>query len=113
MTLYQALTQRFPYGEIERFQTPRFRTPKRAMQLNPHLPGWLDAVLMRALSPTPEDRYASFSELRFDLDHPGSVEPFRLAAPDSLRALVFYRAAFFILLAIIVFYLAYHFFIRT
>jgi serine/threonine protein phosphatase PrpC len=113
VTLYQALTQRFPYGEIERFQTPRFRTPKRAMQLNPHIPPWMDAILMRSLSPVVEIRYASFSELRFDLDHPGSVEPFRLEARDAQSALAFYRAAFLVLLAVVAFYIAYRLFTRT
>ncbi|MBV9491925.1 MAG: protein phosphatase 2C domain-containing protein, partial [Verrucomicrobia bacterium] len=40
-TLFEALTGTFPYGEIERFQTPHFGTAKRPSRLNPNLPPWL------------------------------------------------------------------------
>jgi len=104
VTLYQALTQRLPYGEIERFQTPHFRSAKHPMQLNPLLPPWLDAVLMRAIAPAAEVRYHSFSELLFDLEHPESVQPFHTMKSREQRAFAFYRAAFFILLAAVIFY---------
>jgi serine/threonine protein phosphatase PrpC len=113
VTLYRALTQRFPYGEIERFQTPRFRTPKRPMLLNPNIPPWLDAVLTRTLSPAAEPRYASFSELLYDFDHPESVEPFRSGTRDLNRALAFYRGGFFTLLAAMAIYIAYRVLTRT
>src|SRR5204863_359905 len=46
VTLYQALTGRLPYGEIERFQTPTFTAPRRPSKWNPNIPPWLDAVVM-------------------------------------------------------------------
>ncbi|MGC3992365.1 MAG: bifunctional protein-serine/threonine kinase/phosphatase [Chthoniobacteraceae bacterium] len=101
VTLYEALTRRLPYGEIERFQTPHFRPPHRTTHWNPHVPPWLDAVIMRALSITPEARYNGFSELLFDLQHPEAVEPFHFRGRSASGALVFYRAGFYLLLAIL------------
>src|SRR5205814_8754835 len=76
VTLFEALTGEFPYGEIERFQTPHFLSVKRPGALNPNLPAWLDSVLLRALSPDPARRQQNLSELHFELDHPEKVEPF-------------------------------------
>ena len=75
VTIYQAITGTFPYGEIERFQTPTFRDPKAPGSLNPLIPPWLDAVILRACAIKPERRYAHYSELLFDLSHPQKVRP--------------------------------------
>jgi serine/threonine protein phosphatase PrpC len=77
VTLYEALVRAYPYGEIERFQTPRFDTsPKRLTRLNPAVPPWLESIIFRALAPEPADRYQNFSEMAYDLDHPAEVSPF-------------------------------------
>ena len=74
VTLYEALTGTYPYGEVERFHTPRFdHVPRRLSRLNPAVPNWLDAVILRALDPDPERRYQNFSELAYDLAHPALV----------------------------------------
>lgn len=94
VTLYRALTRSFPYGEIERFQTPRFdTTPKRVTRLNASVPPWLEAIIMRAIAPEPDSRYQHFSEMAYDLEHPQSVEPFyRKDAPLLERnPLLFYK----------------------
>ncbi|MEY4569013.1 MAG: hypothetical protein RLZZ398_452 [Verrucomicrobiota bacterium] len=75
VTIYQAITGTFPYGEIERFQTPAFRDPKAPGSLNPLIPPWLDAVILRACAIKPERRYGHYSELLFDLSHPQKVRP--------------------------------------
>jgi serine/threonine protein phosphatase PrpC len=102
VTLFESLTGAFPFGEIERFQTPRFSSPKHPSALNPNIPAWLDSVLLRALSPDPERRYQNFSEMVFDLDHPDKVEPFyqKDATLIERNPLLFYKAGFFILLII-------------
>ncbi|MEO6787351.1 MAG: protein phosphatase 2C domain-containing protein [Chthoniobacteraceae bacterium] len=101
VTLYESLTRAFPYGEIERFQTPVFHAPKPPSTLNANIPPWLEHVILRAISIEPERRYRHFSELTFDLDHPDSVEPFfQMGAPLLERdPLKFYRTGFWLLLA--------------
>jgi len=104
VTLFEALTQSFPYGEVERFQTPRFQLARRPTALNANLPPWLEAVLLRALSPKPERRYQNYSEMLFDLGHPERVPPFHsenasLVSRDPLR---FYRTGFYLLLAALI-----------
>ncbi len=102
VTIFEALTRSFPFGEIERFQTPSFHVVKRPSSLNPNVPPWLDSVLLRALSLEPEQRYQNYTEMLFDLEHPASVAPFHskdapLLERDPLR---FYRTGFYLLLAI-------------
>ncbi len=101
VTLYEALTRAFPFGEIERFQTPVFHARKPPSALNANIPPWLDHVILRAISIEPERRYQHFSELAFDLDHPERVEPFfQKDAPLLERdPLKFYRTGFWLLLA--------------
>lgn len=94
VTLYEALSQTYPYGEIERFQTPRFdTTPRRPSRLNPAVPLWLESILLRALEPSAERRYQNFSEFAFDLTHPDSVASHhRKGAPLLERnPLLFYK----------------------
>ena len=74
VTLYESLAGAYPYGEIERFQTPRFDTlPRRLSRLNPAVPPWLDSVILRALDADPERRYQNFSEMAYDLANPTRV----------------------------------------
>ncbi len=94
VTLYEALTGTYPYGEVERFHTPRFdHVPRRLTRLNPAVPDWLDAVILRALDPDPERRYQNFSELAYDLAHPALVTSHhRKDAPFIERnPLLFYK----------------------
>ncbi len=77
VTLYESLARAYPYGEVERFQTPRFDTPpKRLTRLNAAVPPWLESVILRALAPDASDRYQNFSEMVYALGHPTEVEPF-------------------------------------
>ncbi len=104
VTLYEALTRTYPYGEVERFQQPSFeREPKRVSRLNPSVPPWLEAVVQRAIAPDPVDRYQHFSELAYDLEHPADVASFqRRGAPLLERnPLLFYKVLNVILLLVI------------
>jgi sulfur transfer complex TusBCD TusB component (DsrH family) len=103
VTLYQALTQTFPYGEIERFQTPRFESnPRRPSRMNPAMPPWLESVILRAVAADPTHRYQNFSEMAFDLEHPAKVAPYhRKDAPLLERnPLRFYKGLSLVLLLI-------------
>lgn len=100
VTLYEALTRTYPYGEVERFQTPRFDHPaKRPTRLNPAIPPWLEAILLRAITPDAAHRYQHFSEMAYDLDHPQTVVAYAphdapLLERDPLR---FYKYLSFVL----------------
>lgn len=102
IVLHESLTQQFPYGEIEPFQNPRFRPPRKPSQLNPNIPAWLDAILLRAVAADSEDRYQSYSEMKFDLENPTKVKPwFQPNAPLLERnPMLFYKSGFFLLLAL-------------
>jgi serine/threonine protein phosphatase PrpC len=102
VTLFEAATRAFPYGEIERFQTPRFRAAKRPTSLNANLPPWFEAVLLRALAPEPERRYQNYSEMLYDLNHPDQVRPYyAFNAPFLERDPLFrYKTGFYLLLAV-------------
>lgn len=76
VTLYEALTGHYPYGEIEPFQTPHFTYPKPPSYYNPNLPLWLESVILRAVASDPARRYEYYSEMGYDLEHQESVKPF-------------------------------------
>lgn len=101
VTLYESLTRSYPYGEVERFQTPRFDSaPKRPSKLNPATPGWLESIILRAIAADIESRYQSFSEMAYQLSHPDEVAPFfRKNAPLIERnPLLFYKLLSFLFL---------------
>ena len=103
VTLYRALTGQFPYGEIERFQTPRFDATTRAVsRLNTTVPAWLDSVIRRAVEADAERRYGHFSEMAYDLEHPRTVAAYhRKDAPLLERnPLLFYKVLCVVLLVV-------------
>ncbi len=102
ITVYEALTGTFPYGEIEPFQTPVFRTPQAPAKLNQNIPPWLEAILLRAVAPDPEARYQNYSEMKYDLEHPQTVRPFyrKNATLIERNPLLFFKIGFFVLLLI-------------
>jgi serine/threonine protein phosphatase PrpC len=105
VTLFEALTNAFPYGEIERFQTPHFHAPKHPAAQNPNIPPWLESLLLHAVCADAPARYQNYSEMLFDLEHPEKVAPFHhqdttWIERDPLR---FYKTAFFVALALAVY----------
>ncbi len=77
VTLYEALTQKFPFGEIEPFQNPNFdKRIKRASQHNAKIPTWLDSVIMRAIDVDIDKRYSHYSEMLFEISNPEKVKPY-------------------------------------
>lgn len=74
VTLYEALTGAYPYGEIERFQNPRFDVVPRAItKVNSTVPPWFESLVLRAVEAEPDRRYQHFSEMAYDLTHPEGV----------------------------------------
>ncbi len=102
VTLYEALTGKLPYGEIEPFQTPIFKTARALTTLNPLAPLWLEAIAARALSVASEQRYENYSEMLFELENPTKVRPFYQSGTPLLERnpLLFFKFGFFLLLAV-------------
>ena len=81
VTLYQWLTGKLPYGEVEPFQTARFRRdPKPPSRLRPDVPIWLDHVVLKAVALDPRLRFETAEELVLALER-GASRP--LAAPGA------------------------------
>lgn len=80
VTLYLLLTRRYPYGEIEPFQTPRFGEPVMPSRYRPDLPQWLENVLLKAVARDPADRFETAEEFLLALER-GATRP--LAAPAA------------------------------
>jgi len=82
---YQMLSGQLPYG----LQAARVRTPRDVRGLHyvplrpirPELPGWLDAVLGKALHSDPAKRQEAVSEFAHDLKSPGPSFHRSRAAP--------------------------------
>ena len=75
VTLYQWLTGRLPYGEIEPFQLARYRRdPVAVSKLRPDVPIWLDHIVMRALARDPRQRFETAEELLLALER-GAARP--------------------------------------
>ena len=100
VTLFQSLTGTFPYGEIEPFQNPTFKTPKRPQKLNNNIPSWLESLILRAISADESLRYSNYSYMRFELEYPQKVKPiFDKRTPYIKRnPLLFYKFGFYFLL---------------
>jgi serine/threonine protein kinase len=77
VTLYEVLTQKFPFGEIEPFQNPSFeKSIKAPSKLNPKIPAWLESVILRALDTNTDKRYSNYSEMQYEVSNPLKVKPY-------------------------------------
>jgi len=76
VTLYESLTQEFPYGEIEPFQNPDFKAAKSPKDINNNIPLWLESITLRAIVPDDNKRYQNYSEMVYELDNSEKVKPF-------------------------------------
>lgn len=65
--LYEMLTGELPFAEVAQIKDPDF-VPVPVRQHRPGVPEKLEAVVMRALAKTPEDRFQSMSEMRRALE---------------------------------------------
>ncbi len=77
VTLYEVLTQKFPFGEIEPFQNPSFeKSIKAPSKLNPKIPAWFESVILRALETDTDQRYRNYSEMQYEVSNPLKVKPY-------------------------------------
>ena len=84
VTLYYLLTRKYPYGEIEPFQTPKFGEAQKPTRWRPEIPGWLENVLLKAVDREAKDRFETAEEFLLALER-GERRP--LSAPRK-QALV-------------------------
>ncbi|TSA21708.1 MAG: bifunctional protein-serine/threonine kinase/phosphatase [Betaproteobacteria bacterium] len=68
VTLYHLLTRKYPYGEIEPFQNPRFGDPVPPTRTRPDIPGWLEVALLKACARTPDERFETAEEFLITLE---------------------------------------------
>lgn len=77
VTLYEVLTRKYPYGEIEPFQKPRFGDPANPVRVRPDIPAWLEAVLLKAVARDAKDRFETAEEFQLALEQ-GAHKPLRM-----------------------------------
>lgn len=112
VTLYLLLTRRYPYGEIEPFQTPRFGDPVPPTRYRPDIPRWMEILLLRALARDRTQRFETAEEMLLALER-ADLQPM---LPPQHTPLVHdnvtrWQAAALVLLVINLL-LIYHMFIR-
>jgi protein phosphatase len=78
VTLYYLLTRKYPYGEIEPFQHPKFGDPIPPTRYRPEIPYWLENILLKAVARDPKLRFETAEEMLLALEQ---GEHHALAAP--------------------------------
>ncbi len=98
VTLYELLTRKYPYGEVEPFQRPRFGDPVPCTRYRPDTPEWLESVLLKACAREPAQRFETAEEFLLALER-GAHRPLQvprrrpLAQRDPQLALKLLAAA--------------------
>ena len=78
VTLYHLLTRKYPYGEIEPFQHPKFGEPVPPTRWRPEIPAWVENLLLKAVARESKQRFETAEEFLLALER-GAARP--LAAP--------------------------------
>ena len=81
VTLYHMLTRKYPYGEIEPFQRPKFGEPVPPTRYRPDIPQWFENLILKAVARDPENRFETADELLLAIER-GAARP--LAAPSPM-----------------------------
>ena len=68
VTLYHLLTRRYPYGEVEPFQRPRFGDPIPPTRYRPDIPQWLENIVLKAVAHDPALRFETTEEMLHALE---------------------------------------------
>ncbi|SCK47988.1 Serine/threonine protein kinase [Variovorax sp. HW608] len=81
VTLYQWLAGRLPYGEIEPYQSARYRRDPAALsRIRPDVPIWLDHLVCKAVARDPRQRFETAEEMLLALER-GAARP--VSAPSA------------------------------
>ena len=85
VTLYQSLTGRLPYGEIEPYQLARYRREAPGVsRLQPSVPMPLDRIVMRAIAREARARFETAEELLLALERCAARDQAASARPPRL-----------------------------
>ena len=83
VTLYHLLTRKYPYGEIEPFQHPRFGDPAPPTRYRPDIPQWLERIILKAVARDCEKRFETVEEMLIALEQ-GEMKPLAPLAATPL-----------------------------
>lgn len=85
VTLYYLLTRKYPYGEIEPFQHPKFGEPIPPTRYRPDIPYWLENIILKAIARDIKLRFETAEEMLLALEH-GELKPILAPARTPLIA---------------------------
>jgi len=105
VTLYRWFTGKWPYGEQEAFQRPRFGKAVAPSVHRPEIPSWLDDAILTAIQPDPAQRFGDAIELLRALEGGGARVAARRRRPLPLAArnpVLFWQVTSALLLATLI-----------
>ena len=113
VTLYHLLSRKFPYGEIEPFQTPKFSEPTPLSRWRPDCPGWFENIILRGLAVNLAQRFETAEEFLLAVEQGplsaasprGNILRQPLATRNRLRTWQVIAAASIILNFVLVYFL--------
>jgi serine/threonine protein phosphatase PrpC len=85
VTLYHLLTRKYPYGEIEPFQHPKFGEPTPLTRYRPDIPYWLENIVLKAVARDADKRFETAEEMLHALEV-GELKPLLAPARTPLIA---------------------------
>ena len=85
VTLYHLLTRKYPHGEIEPFQRPKFGEPIPPTRYRPDIPYWLENIILKAIARDLKIRFETAEEMLLALEH-GELKPILAPARTPLIA---------------------------
>lgn len=84
VTLYRLFTGDYPWGDVDPDSRPAYERPTPLTRRRPDAPAWLEAAVMRAISPDPDHRWPDIQALVQALESGGALT---VAAPRQLSLL--------------------------
>jgi len=86
VTMYQLLTGYLPFGDIEPYQTARYRRePKPPSRVRPDVPIWLDHIVLKAIAFDKKQRFETAEELQLAIER-GASRPLSAQPATPLLA---------------------------